>query len=90
MASWDDNKAQDNPPWMSDRLDQRLPIFAALDNNITVTTAWLDSHDVKTASEKAGRISTHFCFIRFESKLQLIVTASKCDITNNFQSIILP
>ncbi|EOA84484.1 uncharacterized protein SETTUDRAFT_111827 [Exserohilum turcica Et28A] len=56
MASWDDNKAQDNPPWMSDRLDQRLPIFAALDNNITVTTAWLDSHDVKTASEKAGRI----------------------------------
>jgi len=45
-----------NPPWMSDNLAERLPVFAAFDDNIPVTTAWLDRADVKTESKKAGRI----------------------------------
>ena len=57
MSAWDDDTArQDPPPWMSDNMPERLPIGAALDNNITVTTTWLDNHDIKTDSEKAGRI----------------------------------
>ena len=56
MSAWDDDAAGDNPAWMSERLEDRLPISASLDNNVTVTTAWLDHHDVKAESAKAGRI----------------------------------
>ncbi|KAI4945005.1 hypothetical protein J4E91_008350 [Alternaria rosae] len=56
MSAWDDQAAAANPPWMSEHLLERKPISASLDNNVTVTTAWLDDHDVATDSEKAGRI----------------------------------
>ncbi|CAN9192379.1 unnamed protein product [Alternaria alternata] len=56
MSAWDDSAADSNPPWMSENLLQRKRISASLDNNVTVTTAWLDHHDVATESEKAGRI----------------------------------
>ncbi|KAF1937476.1 hypothetical protein EJ02DRAFT_437830 [Clathrospora elynae] len=58
MSKWDDGAARTNPnpSWMSDRLEDRLPIFAALNDNITVTTSWLGQYDVKSESEKAGRI----------------------------------
>jgi hypothetical protein len=59
MSAWDDDAAGENPPWMSEHLEDRLPISASLNNNVTVTTAWLDHYyDVKTESEKAGRIGT--------------------------------
>lgn len=58
MSAWDDSAAASNPPWMSEDLLQRKRISASLDNNVTVTTAWLDHHDVATESEKAGRIGT--------------------------------
>ncbi|KAI1561785.1 hypothetical protein A1F96_07162, partial [Pyrenophora tritici-repentis] len=57
MSAWDDNVARQDPPsWMSEKITERLPIGAALDNNITVTTAWLDDHDIEADSKKAGRI----------------------------------
>ena len=57
MSAWDDDMARQNPPpWMSDKISERLPIGAALDNNITVTTTWLGDHDIEAASKKAGRI----------------------------------
>ncbi|CAE7034196.1 hypothetical protein P3342_007248 [Pyrenophora teres f. teres] len=57
MSAWDDNAVrQDRPPWMSENITERLPIGAALDNNITVTTTWLDNHDIEADSKKAGRI----------------------------------
>jgi len=56
LSKWDDTAARMNPPWMSDNLAERLPVFAAFDDNIPVTTAWLDRADVKTESKKAGRI----------------------------------
>jgi len=58
MSAWDDQAAATNPAWMSERLVERKPISASLDNNVTVTTAWLDDHDVAAESEKAGRISS--------------------------------
>ncbi|CBX98555.1 hypothetical protein LEMA_P077940.1 [Plenodomus lingam JN3] len=53
---WDDETAQRKPPWMSDQLGERLPVFAALDDNIPVTTTWIDRVDMKAESDKAGRI----------------------------------
>ena len=58
MSAFDDGTAGDNPSWMSERLEDRMPISAPLDNNVTVPTAWLDHHDVKAESEKAGRVGT--------------------------------
>lgn len=57
MSAWDDGVTHESPPsWMSERLHERLPIAAALDNNITVTTAWLGNHTIEADSDKAGRI----------------------------------
>lgn len=56
LSRWDDETARSNPSWMSDQLRERLPVFAALDDSIPVTTTWLDQVDMKTESEKAGRI----------------------------------
>jgi hypothetical protein len=57
MGKWDNGTALQHPSWMSSRLEDRLPIFAALNDNVTVTTAWLDHYDVETESKKRGRIS---------------------------------
>jgi hypothetical protein len=57
MSKWDQETALQNPSWMSSRLEDRLPIFASLNDNVTVTTSWLDHYDVETESKKRGRIS---------------------------------
>lgn len=56
LSKWDDSTARMAPQWMSDDTEKRLPVFAALNDNIPVITAWLNHADVKTDSEKAGRI----------------------------------
>ncbi|KAF2844922.1 hypothetical protein T440DRAFT_461331 [Plenodomus tracheiphilus IPT5] len=56
LSKWDDKTARKDPPWMSDQLEDRLPVFAALDDSIPVTTTWLDQVDMKSESDKAGRI----------------------------------
>ncbi|KAI8942946.1 hypothetical protein NX059_000984 [Plenodomus lindquistii] len=56
LSKWDDKTAWSNPAWMSDQLDERLPVFAALNDDIPVTTTWLNQVDMKAESERAGRI----------------------------------
>ncbi|KAJ4368480.1 hypothetical protein N0V83_006837 [Neocucurbitaria cava] len=55
MSTWSEKEQTDNPS-SSTNLDDHPPVFATLDNNITVTTAWVDVHDVKTESDQDGRI----------------------------------
>jgi hypothetical protein len=57
LGKWDDDTVRQHPSWMSSKLEDRLPIFAALDDDTAVTTAWLDHWDVETESKKRGRIS---------------------------------
>ncbi|KAL6703897.1 hypothetical protein ACN47E_008933 [Coniothyrium glycines] len=53
MSTWK-SKAQ-NLHTSSD-LEDRPPVYATLDGNITVTTAWVDVDDVRTESDQDGRI----------------------------------
>jgi hypothetical protein len=49
MSAWKNNAARSN-------LLNRTPITATLEENITVTTTWLDTQDVYVQSQEAGRI----------------------------------
>ncbi|CAO2655079.1 Nn.00g118120.m01.CDS01 [Neocucurbitaria sp. VM-36] len=54
MSTWSEKSLITNPS-SSTHLDDHPPVFATLDNNITVTTAWVDVQDIKTESDQ-GRI----------------------------------
>jgi hypothetical protein len=50
MAAWKNDVVGSD--WLN-----RRPITATLEDNITITTAWMDRQDVHAQSQQAGRIS---------------------------------
>jgi hypothetical protein len=56
MTMWKADVANRNAQYGSSILAKRRPIFALLQDNITVTSAWFEPRDTQVDSIKAGRI----------------------------------
>jgi hypothetical protein len=67
MTMWSKEAMKANPQYRALGLQDRRPIFASLNDNITVTTAWMELRDTKSDSMAAGRtgmkgICSWLCF----------------------------